>query len=255
VAWQDCRFRRACTSNDIVFSTSNDGVRWSDARRIPIESDTSNTVDHFIPGIAVEPATAGGSARLGLTYYFYDDAACGSACQLKVGFAQSDDGGRTGRCSNPSPDHSTSTRSPTPAKDAWSATTSHGAFAVGNPPTGAAFNEAIFIPTRRLTLTGSVHATRSQAVTATTPDHPITRSARGVRRYPLTHIMPGQGDCCGHERSGRPATSRGLGYSLGYSADRRVVVGTSQPTLVTGPAGRVRSAAHVMAAEITWPLC
>src|SRR3954471_11724202 len=30
VAWEDCRFRQKCASNDIVFSTSSDGVNWSD---------------------------------------------------------------------------------------------------------------------------------------------------------------------------------------------------------------------------------
>jgi hypothetical protein len=29
VAWQDCRFRRGCKSNDIVMSTTTDGVTWS----------------------------------------------------------------------------------------------------------------------------------------------------------------------------------------------------------------------------------
>ena len=37
VAWEDCRFRQHCTSNDIVFSTSSDGVNWSDTARIPID--------------------------------------------------------------------------------------------------------------------------------------------------------------------------------------------------------------------------
>jgi hypothetical protein len=92
VAWEDCRFRASCSSNDIVFSTSADGVNWTAASRVPIDPVTSGE-DHFIPGLAVDPATSGASARLGLTYYFYPKAACGGACQLEVGFISSPDGG------------------------------------------------------------------------------------------------------------------------------------------------------------------
>src|SRR3954447_26732017 len=35
-AWQDCRFRKNCTSNDIVFSSSPDGVNWTAVKRVPI---------------------------------------------------------------------------------------------------------------------------------------------------------------------------------------------------------------------------
>jgi hypothetical protein len=70
VAWEDCRFRQHCSSNDIVFSTSSDGVTWSDTARVPIDPVTS-TVDHFIPGLAVDPTTSGTGAHLALTYYFY----------------------------------------------------------------------------------------------------------------------------------------------------------------------------------------
>jgi hypothetical protein len=92
VAWEDCRFRAHCSANDIVFSTSADGVNWTDAARVPIDGVTSG-VDHFIPGLAVNPATSGSGAQLGLTYYFYPNAACGGACQLEVGYISSPDGG------------------------------------------------------------------------------------------------------------------------------------------------------------------
>src|SRR6266487_639193 len=58
VVWQDCRFRRGCKSNDIVFSTSTDGVSWSPVSRVPIDATTSS-VDHFIPGLGVDPTTSG----------------------------------------------------------------------------------------------------------------------------------------------------------------------------------------------------
>src|SRR5664279_3963097 len=67
VAWEDCRFRAKCTANDIVFSRSTDGVTWSDIARVPIDAVTS-PVDHFIPGLAVDPTTSGGTAHLALTY-------------------------------------------------------------------------------------------------------------------------------------------------------------------------------------------
>src|SRR6478609_7486267 len=92
VAWEDCRFRQHCSSNDIVFSTSSDGVTWSDTARIPIDPVTSS-VDHFIPGLAVDPTTSGSRAHLALTYYFYPNAACGGACSLEAGFISSPDGG------------------------------------------------------------------------------------------------------------------------------------------------------------------
>jgi hypothetical protein len=56
----------------------------------------ASSVDHFVPGLGVDPRCAGRSAHLGLTYYFYPDAACTTAtCQLDVGFVSSADGGAT----------------------------------------------------------------------------------------------------------------------------------------------------------------
>jgi hypothetical protein len=92
VAWEDCRFRAKCSANDIVFSRSTDGVSWTDAARVPIDAVTSS-VDHFIPGLAVDPRTSGTATHLALTYYFYPQTGCGSACQLEVGFISSPDGG------------------------------------------------------------------------------------------------------------------------------------------------------------------
>jgi hypothetical protein len=76
-------------------STSTDGKSWSSPVRIPIDP-TSSTVDHFIPGLAVDRTSAGTTARLALTYYFYPVANCTqSTCQLSVGFVSSIDGGGT----------------------------------------------------------------------------------------------------------------------------------------------------------------
>ncbi|HEV2247491.1 MAG TPA: exo-alpha-sialidase [Terriglobia bacterium] len=94
VVWQDCRFRTNCSSNDLVLSTSSDGVAWTSPARIPIDPVTS-TVDHFIPGLAVDRTTSGNTAHLTLTYYYYPVSACGAVCDLFVGFVSSQDGGQT----------------------------------------------------------------------------------------------------------------------------------------------------------------
>jgi hypothetical protein len=92
VAWEDCRFRKNCPGNDIVFSKSADGVTWSAPARIPIDPIASGA-DHFIPGIAVDPTTSGSSTHVALTYYFYPVSACGATCRLQVGYISSPDGG------------------------------------------------------------------------------------------------------------------------------------------------------------------
>jgi len=90
--WGDCRFRATCNRNDIVLSTSTDGISWSPPARIalaPVSSDSS----FFIPGLAADPSRPG---RLGLVYaYFHANSCRNNACLLGMGFAQSRDGGRT----------------------------------------------------------------------------------------------------------------------------------------------------------------
>ncbi|MET8539257.1 sialidase family protein [Kitasatospora sp. NPDC004799] len=95
VAWQDCRFRAGCPANDIVYATSVDGTTWSAVSRVPIDPTTSG-VDHFLPGLGVDPDTAGPGAKLGLYYYFYPNTDCTAAtCELAVGFISSANGGAT----------------------------------------------------------------------------------------------------------------------------------------------------------------
>ncbi len=92
VAWADCRFRTGCKVNDIVYSKSLNatGTSWSAATRVPIDV-TSSGIDHFIPGLAVNKATSGAAAQIGLTYYFYPKG----STQLSVGFTSSSNGGST----------------------------------------------------------------------------------------------------------------------------------------------------------------
>jgi hypothetical protein len=60
---------------------------------VPIDPVTSS-VDHFIPGFGVDPASSGSTARIGLYYYFYPQTACSfSTCKLEVGFISSANGG------------------------------------------------------------------------------------------------------------------------------------------------------------------
>jgi hypothetical protein len=114
VAWSDCRFIRACKANDIVYSKSTNatGTAWSAVTRVPIDG-TGTGIDHFIPGLAVNKATSGASAQLGLTYYFYPK----NSTALSVGFISSANAGSTWS----SPQTITSGMNST-----WAATTSQG---------------------------------------------------------------------------------------------------------------------------------
>jgi hypothetical protein len=95
VVWSDCRFEPGCNANDIVMTSSGNGVNWSALTRIPLDPVGSG-VDHFLPGIAVQPQGAGGTGvvHLALGYYYYPVANCAPAtCQLNVGFSFSGSGG------------------------------------------------------------------------------------------------------------------------------------------------------------------
>jgi hypothetical protein len=112
LVWQTRSFRVGnvtTTPNDIAMSvmpaptTGNPDPGFGAPNRIPIEADDSaaNPVDHFIPGIAADPTSAGTQARLGLYYYFYPQADCvfanpgGNQCDLNAGYVSSADGGQT----------------------------------------------------------------------------------------------------------------------------------------------------------------
>jgi hypothetical protein len=159
VAWQDCRFRGSvsCSStqyNDIVMSTSTDGATWTSVARVPIDA-TNSTVDHFIPGLAVDKATSGASAHIGLEYYYYPTGNCTAAtCQLRVGFISSTNSGST---------WSAPTDVAGPMSLSWIASTtqgpmvgdyisnsfgsdglSHPAFTLATAPSGSTFHEAVY---------------------------------------------------------------------------------------------------------------
>jgi hypothetical protein len=154
VAWGDSRFRRRGASNDIVYSTSGDGVTWSAVTRVPIDATTSGA-DHFIPGLAVDRTTSGATAHLALTYYFYPVSNCSqSTCQLDVGEISSTNGGTS---------WGAAAQVTGPMTVTWLASTTqgfmvgdyistsfnasgvaHGVFAVATAPSGGVFHEAMF---------------------------------------------------------------------------------------------------------------
>lgn len=95
VVWSGCSFESGCTANDLIMSTTTDGINWSTPQLIPIDPVGSG-IDHIIPALAVDPTTSGGSAHLALTYYYLPNASCATnACQLNVGYVFSNDSGNT----------------------------------------------------------------------------------------------------------------------------------------------------------------
>jgi BNR repeat-like domain len=155
VAWQDNRFEPGGAANDIVLSSSADGVSWSDPVRIPIDA-ADGSVDHFIPGLAVDRSSAGDYTLLALTYYFDRNPSCtGSTCEIQVGFVSSLDNGKTWSDPQVLSD---------PMQLGWLAPTTQGvmvgdyistsflagqqrvvdAFAIGFQPSGGLFDEPMF---------------------------------------------------------------------------------------------------------------
>jgi hypothetical protein len=179
VVWQDCRFRRGCKVNDLVMTTSLDGLTWTPVTRIPIDSVNSG-VDHFIPGLGVDPGNTTG--QLALTYYFYRSSRCNrrNPCQLEVGHVQSTDGGAN---------WSSPTDVAGPFSVDWIADTSQGrmvgdyistswlngrawpAFAVASAPLGTVFDEPIAVPT------GGLGAASGGFVNNSSGEHPVADAA------------------------------------------------------------------------------
>jgi hypothetical protein len=149
VAWHDCRFRSGCASNDIVYSTSTDGLTWTSVARVPIDG-VASTVDHFLPGLGADQ----NSRRIAVTYYYFPDTNCSAAtCQLNVGFISSWNGGST--WSNPR-------QLAGPMNVSWIANSSqgrmvgdyistsflegeaHAVYTAARPPTGSTYDHAMY---------------------------------------------------------------------------------------------------------------
>jgi hypothetical protein len=179
VAWSDCRFRAGCSSNDIVISTSMDGLAWTPPFRVPID-DPSSSVDHFIPGLGVDPASSGLAVHLALAYYYYPNASCSPAdCQLLAGMATSPDGGPTWLITQ---------LTDTPMNLAWLASTSQGrmvgdyistshasngtahpVIAVANAPS-ATFDEGMYAPATGLAAPAGTFVRRGNDPVLTIPE-------------------------------------------------------------------------------------
>ena len=192
VVWHDCSFRPGCAENDIVMSTSSDGMNWTTKARVPIDPTTS-TVDHFTPGIGVDPKTSGANAHIGIVYNYFRKASCNSTtCRLNTGFISSHNGGSTWSRYDKL----------TPAggmQMSWIATAggrfvgdyvavtftsdglAHSIFAVGKPPASGLYNEGAYTTVAGLAvhLTGPEFSSRFE--------HPI----RGAHSdHPRRHYPP-----------------------------------------------------------------
>jgi hypothetical protein len=153
VVWEDCRFRTGCLTNDLVYSSSTDSVNWSPVTRIPIDA-TSTTVDHFIPGIGIDPTTSGATAHVGIHYYYYSQSSCTQAtCQLGIGYISSANGGTTWNepvaIAGPMqldwlPKSQNGLMVGDYIATAFTNGIPHGVFAVAAANSGATFNEAIY---------------------------------------------------------------------------------------------------------------
>ena len=171
VVWQDCHFEPTCNASDLVLSTSTDGKKWSKLTRIPLDPRGSG-VDHFIPGLAVDPSSSGNTARLVVTFYYYPVTNCTtSTCQLNVGYSTSADGGAS---------WTPNTQIVGPMSLTWVPNTSQGfmvgdyistsfagapafpAIAVANAPTGSIFDEATYTVKGGLSVSGSAAAAVDQ---------------------------------------------------------------------------------------------
>jgi hypothetical protein len=153
VVWEDCRFRANCSTNDLVYSTSSDGVTWTAVTRVPIDPVTS-TVDHFIPGIGIDPTTSGATAHVAIHYYYYSNTSCTKAtCQLFVGYVSSHNGGSTWnafqKLAGPMqlgwlPNSQNGLMVGDYIATVFSSGVPHGVFAVAGTKTGTKFNEGMY---------------------------------------------------------------------------------------------------------------
>lgn len=194
VVWEDCRFRASCTTNDLVYSVSADGVNWPAISRIPID-DTTSSVDYFIPGVGIDPATSGASAHVALHYYYYSQSQCDvSTCQLFVGYISSANGGST--WSNPTqitaapmsltwlPNSQNGLMVGDYVATAFINGVPHGVFAVAQANSGSTFNEATYTA-QGLTVAAAANQRSSKL------DRPLHKmSDRIEREVPEKKIPP-----------------------------------------------------------------
>ena len=84
--WADCRFRSSCSQNDLVLSTSTDGMTWTAPTRV------TSGADAFVPGLASDPEHPG---RLAVVYAHFYGTCSKPPCVLGIDVVQSRDGGKS----------------------------------------------------------------------------------------------------------------------------------------------------------------
>jgi hypothetical protein len=95
VAWAGCYFEANCSTDDIVLTSTTDGLTWRPLQRIPLDA-VGSSVEHLTAGLAVAGRTVGQKAHLAVTYYYWPNAGCSAAtCQVYVGLATSVNAGAT----------------------------------------------------------------------------------------------------------------------------------------------------------------
>lgn len=116
LVWTDCQFEKNCqpggaadvsadrsendnsddslsgSEDDLVMSTSLDGMHWSPMQLIPIDPLGSG-IDHLVPGLGVDKSTSGSNAHLALAFYSHSTTCNTGNCQFYAGFVASVDGG------------------------------------------------------------------------------------------------------------------------------------------------------------------
>jgi hypothetical protein len=192
VAWEDCRFEPKCPANDIVMSSSTDGMNWGAVSRVPIDA-VGTGVDHFIPGLGVDPATSGSGAHLGLTYYYYPNAACtATTCQLDVGFVSSPDGGATWSLptalAGPMALGDIAATSQGPMVGDYISTsfnpsgTAATVFAIGKPHSGSVFDEGMWAPSAPLPVASAAQATQSASSAGAVAGQGVGAAQQAIKR-------------------------------------------------------------------------
>jgi len=190
VVWADCSFRTNCSSNDIVMSTSIDGTTWTQPARIPVDP-VKSTIDHFTPGLGIEPGTSGSSAHLALTFDGLLQANCSTNCNLGVGYISSPNGGTSWTApkilaKGINPNWLAATSSGQMLGDyngaSYPGTKAHAVFATAKAPVGGTFNEPMDTNAAGLPLDSSDEPLFSSA-----NDKPVSNAHSQVHRTKPHH--------------------------------------------------------------------
>ena len=188
VAWQDCRFRSGCKSNDIVMSTSTDGVTWSPVSRVPIDATTQHRRP-LHPWARRQPHHLGHDRAARSDLLLLPDAAAAAAtCQLEVGYIQSTNGGSTWTPTRRGRPVQLRCSPRTPARAGWSATTSR--------PPGSEQGHSVRSRSPRRRPAHSPSTRRSTCRPAERPRPPVASSTppaatiRSRARPPTTQHQP-----------------------------------------------------------------